>query len=182
MAERRAQQKYIPPDFDPQLHGSVNGYHNSHPLRERARLLHKGILIIRFEMPYSVWCLSCNEHIGIGVRFNAQKKKVDMYYTTPIYEFKMKCHLCSGEMVIRTDPKNTDYICVSGVRRKVEDWEPSPEENGQIALMSDETRKRLAEDQFFAVEHQVNDEQKLNDTRPRIAQLQVNIICYASPS
>ena len=28
-------------------HGSLNRYHNSHPLRERARKLSQGILIIR---------------------------------------------------------------------------------------------------------------------------------------
>lgn len=45
---------------------------------------------------------SCDKHIAMGVRFNANKKKVGMYYTTPIYEFQMGCHLCGGELVIRT--------------------------------------------------------------------------------
>jgi coiled-coil domain-containing protein 130 len=31
--------------------------------------------------------------VGMGVRYNAEKKKVGMYYTTPIYQFRMKCHL-----------------------------------------------------------------------------------------
>lgn len=44
-------------------------------------------------------------HIGAGVRYNAQKKKVGNYYSTPIYGFRCKCHLCSGWFEIRTDPK-----------------------------------------------------------------------------
>lgn len=56
-------------------------------------------------MPFNVWCLGCNNHIGMGVRYNAEKKKIGMYYTTPLYEFRMKCHLCDNYFTIRTDPK-----------------------------------------------------------------------------
>lgn len=140
-------------------HGSLNGYHKTHALRERARKLSQGILIIRsvfikehmyvftwsitnvsarhnairlskecrvfvktqtkhtnlflfrFEMPYNIWCDGCKNHIGMGkfwnnpgvflfqmfcfswlwhcactgVRYNAEKKKVGNYYSTPIY-------------------------------------------------------------------------------------------------
>jgi len=38
-------------------------------------------------------CEGCGNHVGMGVRYNAEKKKVGMYYTTPIHQFRMKCHL-----------------------------------------------------------------------------------------
>ena len=133
-------------------------------------MLHKGIIIVRFEMPFHVWCLHCKEHIGAGVRFNAAKKKSGMYLSTPIYEFKMKCHLCSGEIVIQTDPQNADYICVSGVRRKIEEWQPSAEDQ-MIVMKTDEERKRLAEDVMYGVEHQAEDERKLEEAGPRMEQL-----------
>jgi hypothetical protein len=45
------------------------------------------------------------KHIGAGVRYNARKQKVGNYYSTPIFGFKCKCHLCDGWFEIRTDPK-----------------------------------------------------------------------------
>jgi coiled-coil domain-containing protein 130 len=41
----------------------------------------------------------------MGVRYNAEKKKVGAYYSTPIYSFRCKCHLCDGWFEIQTDPK-----------------------------------------------------------------------------
>lgn len=49
-------------------------FNGQHPLRDRAKKLGEGILIIRFEMPFNVWCGKCNHLIGKGVRFNAEKK------------------------------------------------------------------------------------------------------------
>jgi len=68
----------------------------------------------------------------MGVRYNAEKKKIGNYYSTPIYSFRCKCHLCSGWFEIHTDPKNTRYVVVSGARQKEEEWDP--EENGGFAV------------------------------------------------
>lgn len=48
---------------------------------------------------------TCNNHIGMGVRYNAEKKKIGAYYSTPIFSFRCKCHLCDGWFEIQTDPK-----------------------------------------------------------------------------
>ena len=48
---------------------------------------------------------TCEAHIGMGVRYNAEKKKIGMYYSTPIFSFRCKCHLCSGWFEIETDPQ-----------------------------------------------------------------------------
>ncbi|GBM59459.1 hypothetical protein AVEN_182043-1, partial [Araneus ventricosus] len=45
-AERKAVNKYYPPDWTPNK-GSINKFKGTHALRERARKLHMGILIIR---------------------------------------------------------------------------------------------------------------------------------------
>ena len=62
-------------------------------------------LSIRFEMPYNIWCNTCGNHVGMGVRYNAEKTKIGNYFTTPIFQFRMKCHLCDGHYEIKTDPK-----------------------------------------------------------------------------
>ncbi|XP_037567735.1 C2 domain-containing protein 5-like [Dermacentor silvarum] len=124
LAERKAVNKYYPPEWTPG-HGSINKFRNSHPLRDRARKLHLGILVIRFEMPYNIWCDGCGNHIGTGVRYNAEKSKVGMYYSTPIYKFRMKCHLCDNHFEIKTDPQNMDYEIISGARRQERRWDPS---------------------------------------------------------
>ena len=68
MGERKGQNMYYPPDYDPGK-GGLNKSQGTHALRERARKLHLGILIIRFEMPYNIWCEGCGNHIGMGVRY-----------------------------------------------------------------------------------------------------------------
>lgn len=91
---------------------------------------------------------TCNNHIGMGVRYNAEKKKIGNYFSTPIYSFRCKCHLCDAWFEIQTDPKvgisnvsfhtrfnplqNTRYVVVSGARQKDEEW--NPEENGGFAI------------------------------------------------
>lgn len=67
MGERKGTNKYYPPDYDPKI-GGLNKFRGTHALRERARKIHLGIIIIRFEMPYNIWCEGCNNHIGMGVR------------------------------------------------------------------------------------------------------------------
>ncbi|XP_033098497.1 coiled-coil domain-containing protein 130-like [Anneissia japonica] len=169
MGERKGVNKYYPPDFDPKKHRSLDKYHNSHPLRERANKIHLGILVIRYEMPYNVWCEGCGNHIGMGVRYNAEKKKVGNYYTTPIYQFKMKCHLCDNYLVMETDPKNCEYKCISGVRRKNQKWDM--EENEQVVPEDKEELKKRAADAMNRLEHGVNDKKKSTLVMPTLGQL-----------
>lgn len=170
MGERKGVNKYYPPDFDPAKHGSLNRYKNSHPLRERARMLSQGILIIRFEMPYNIWCDGCKNHIGMGVRYNAEKKKVGNYYTTPIYRFRMKCHLCVNHIEMQTDPANCDYVIVSGAQRKEERWDMK--DNEQILTTEHDEKKKLETDPMYRLEHGTEDQQKLQKAIPTLANIQ----------
>lgn len=139
-------------------------------------------------MPYNIWCLGCNAHIAMGVRYNAQKRKVDKYLSTPIHEFKMKCHLCDQHFIIRTDPKNMDYVILEGARRKEQRW--SMAENEQIVTDGKNTKpnlslcvyssilseksdiKRMSIDPMFHLEHEVNDKEKMVKQMPTLKELE----------
>ncbi len=70
-------------------------------------------------MPFNCWCNKCQHLIGKGVRFNAEKKQIGMYYSTRIWSFSMRCPSCSNGIEVVTDPKNTEYVVKTGGRRKV---------------------------------------------------------------
>jgi len=168
MGERKGQNKYYPPDYDPKK-GGLNKFRGTHALRERARKIHLGIIIIRFEMPYNIWCDGCKNHIGMGVRYNAEKTKVGMYYTTPIYKFRMKCHLCDNHFEIQTDPGNLDYVILSGARRQENRWDPL--QNEQVVPETKEVQKRLFDDAMYKLEHQAKDVKAAADVKPVLQKL-----------
>ncbi|KAF9474673.1 DUF572-domain-containing protein [Pholiota conissans] len=161
--------KYYPPDYDPSQ-GSLNKARGKHALGDRARKLDQGILITRFELPFNIWCGTCNNHIGMGVRYNAEKKKIGAYYSTPIFSFRCKCHLCDGWFEIQTDPKNTRYVVTSGARQKDEDW--NPEENGGFAV-HDTDKEAAVVDPLAALEKTTESKHHMeNVQKPRIESLQ----------
>ncbi|KAF9324942.1 hypothetical protein BGZ91_002656 [Linnemannia elongata] len=151
MADRKATNKYYPPDWDPSK-GSINKHVGQHPLRDRARKLDQGILIVRFELPYSIWCNGCNKSAATGVRYNAEKKTIGKYYSTPILSFRMKCHHCSSWFEIQTDPKNTAYKVTAGARRKTDDFAEA-EDRGTLKIDTPEEFARRANDKFAKLEN-----------------------------
>ncbi|KAG5088401.1 hypothetical protein AAZX31_01G081700 [Glycine max] len=168
LAAARADNFYYPPEWEPSQ-GSLNKFHGQHALRERARKLDQGILIIRFEMPFNIWCGGCNSMIAKGVRFNAEKKQVGNYYSTKIWSFAMKSACCKHEIVIQTNPKNCEYVIISGAQKKTEDFDIEDAET--FELPADEERGKLA-DPFYRLEHQEEDLKKKKEAEPVIVRLQ----------
>eukprot|EP00270_Netrium_digitus_P004218 TRINITY_DN15162_c0_g2_i5.p1 TRINITY_DN15162_c0_g2~~TRINITY_DN15162_c0_g2_i5.p1 ORF type:complete len:308 (-),score=109.57 TRINITY_DN15162_c0_g2_i5:155-1078(-) len=167
LAAARADNFYYPPEWTPEQ-GSLNKFQGQHPLRERARKIGQGILIIRFEMPFNIWCGGCGAMIAKGVRFNAEKKQVGNYLSTKIWSFKMKSACCHHEIEVHTDPKNCEYVIVSGAERKVEEF--SAEDAETMSLPTAEEKEQL-EDSFFRVEHVAGDRRKAAEAAPLIARL-----------
>ena len=90
-----------------------------------------------------------------------------MYYTTPIYQFRMKCTMCDNHYVIKTDPKNLDYEIVSGARRQERRWDST--QNGQVVPDLKETTNRLFDDAMFKLEHGDADKEKKFGVESRIS-------------
>ena len=164
MGERKAVNKYYPPDFDPEKHGTLNAYHHHHPLGYRARKLRtEGAIIMRFEMPFNAWCDTCQTHLPRGARFNAEQRNVGNYFSTKIYSFTMRCPCCGCTFVIETDPANADYRATAGATRKVEEW--SQESSEGYALESEASKERRKTDVLYRMEKQRDDTDKAKSLR-----------------
>jgi hypothetical protein len=128
LAAVQADGYYIDPSkFDPKRgKGSANAVTGTRALGARAaKLKSEGILVVRFELPYDSQCAKCGAYISHGVRFNADKRRVGEYHTTPIWEFSMTCSAgCGAKFLIRTNPAAGDYDFLSGVKRRVKDFIP----------------------------------------------------------
>ncbi|RMJ27169.1 hypothetical protein PHISP_01938 [Aspergillus sp. HF37] len=165
--------RYVPPDQEGLT--NQNKLHNKHPLGSRARK--SGALVVRFEMPFAVWCTTCKPHetlIGQGVRFNAEKKKIGNYLSTPVYSFRMRHTQCGGWIEIRTDPKNTAYVVVEGGKKR--DTGEERERDGmpgEIAVGGDGARGDGEKgDPFARLEGKVEDKRVFDTERSRIRELQ----------
>merc|ERR1719253_952328 len=104
-----------------------------------------------------VRCTKCEHRIAQGVRFNANKKKVGNYLSTPIYEFRMHCINCMNPLCIKTDPQNSAYIMQEGLR-KCAGWEgpgynlADGKTGGGIELPDPETKHKMQQDPMFRLE------------------------------
>ncbi|PGH31764.1 coiled-coil domain-containing protein 130 [[Emmonsia] crescens] len=171
--------RYVPPDQEGLTTG--NKLANKHPLGSRARHLHTtGELTVRFEMPFAVWCSTCKPAdsvlIGQGVRFNALKKRVGSYYSTPIYSFRMKHTVCGGWIEIRTDPQNTAYVVTEGGRRRDtgELEKGGYEEDGEITLRISHgagAGDSAEKDAFSKLEGKVADQKRVMTEKARMEEL-----------
>lgn len=133
LAAARADNYYHHPDWDPSKE-SRNKYHGSHgALGSRARKLDQGILVIRFEMPFPVWCGGCSHLMAKGVRFNAEKRQIGAYHSTKVWAFSMRTPCCQTRLEIHTDPQNTEYVVAAGGRRKVTEG-GAGEEGGRVEV------------------------------------------------
>lgn len=164
--------RYYPPDAtNPPVFNQ-----NSHPLGARASKITQGILTVRFELPFAVWCAHCkpNAIVGQGVRFNAEKKKVGNYYSTPIWSFRMKHTACGGWWEIRTDPAKSEYVVFEGARRRdygSGDKGAEGEEGGDLRFLTEEEREKRREDAFANLEGKKQEKVLEKGNKKRVEEL-----------
>ncbi|KAK9467388.1 CWC16 protein [Lipomyces arxii] len=161
--------KYYPPDYDGKT--SLNKLAGTHSLGKRARKLDQGILVTRFELPFDIWCSGCEVLIAQGTRFNVEKKKVGAYYTTPIFSFRFKCHLCPNKIEIRTDPQNTAYVVTSGARKKVTEYDGDKIGAIKVESMFEHKTDNGDDDPFASVEKSEEQTKIISESNKRIAEL-----------
>ncbi|KIW62529.1 hypothetical protein PV04_10697 [Phialophora macrospora] len=166
--------RYVPPDLEGRVSANAASG-KGHALGSRARKLKSdGILTVRFECPFAIWCTTCRpeELIAQGVRFNAEKKKVGNYFSTPIWEFRFKHTVCGGWLSVRTDPKSAEYVVTEGGRRRDLGTPEYDTEIGLGAAVTEEQKDRLEKDGAFgAVEKKVADRTAAETQKARLEQL-----------
>ncbi|OQN98390.1 hypothetical protein B0A48_15658 [Cryoendolithus antarcticus] len=156
--------RYHPPD------APITNPNTLHRRRAPGTLSKSGTQTVRFEMPFAVWCSTCPKPTLIpqGVRFNAEKKKVGMYFSTPIWEFKMKHNICGGAVEIRTDPKTTRYLVMGG--GKARDYGEEVAVLGGPVLSEREKAERQ-EDAFAALEGKAEEKAVVLEGKRRVEEL-----------
>ncbi|KAG0125472.1 CWC16 protein [Tuber indicum] len=152
--------RYVPPDQEGIYTG--NQLHKKNPPG-----IHGSTQTVRFEMPFGIFCLTCDGHIAQGVRFNAEKKKIGKYHTTPIFSFRMRHVSCSGWIEVQTDPKNTRYVVTEGGKKKGGDEEEGAAVVGEIHIRD----PNMPGDPFAAVEKKVVDKAGVKKSTERIEEL-----------
>ena len=175
--------RYVPPEQEGILSG--NQLHSKLPPGRRRKAGHAGTgqsqsqtQTVRFEMPFAVWCHGCAPPpalIAQGVRFNAVKKRVGSYFSTPIWAFRIRHGACGQEIEIRTDPKNTEYVVAEGGRRR--DYGDDGSGTGPVTttilgpIVSEEESERRRADAFAALEGRVEDRTAAKAETSRVAAL-----------
>lgn len=178
--------RYVPPDAEGVLSANqASG--KGHALGARAsRLKAEGILTVRFEMPFAVWCDTCtatnnNKNpviIGQGVRFNAEKKKIGTYYSSPIYSFRMRHAACGGWIEIHTDPKNTAYVVISGGRKRTDSSKDKDDDSlvssssSSAPILTTQEQSAQRETAFSHLEKTIEDRAALAASKERIDEIE----------
>jgi len=178
---------YYPPEWKPSR-GTLDEFQQKRGYehyfgKSRTKNLHKGVLQIRFELPFKVQCLRCSKFLGQGTRYDADKKTVGKYFSTSLFQFEFRCgeivdpklsadhsaH-CNQRLVIRTDPENDDYALTEGLRRVVGTWDAKDTET--MELVDPETRNKMNDDPMFKTEKLIRDKQKEKSDKERLADLE----------
>ncbi|KAI5953110.1 cwf16 [Candida jiufengensis] len=129
MSERKAINKYYPPDYDP-----------SKVVRQKKNKNVNQTIKIRMMAPYSMRCLKCNEYIAERRSFNARKETTDeKYLNIKIIRFYITCPGCNNTISFKTNPAEAGYTPEEGA---VRNFEPSKKKRKQEET-DDELLKRL---------------------------------------
>jgi coiled-coil domain-containing protein 130 len=158
MAERKATNKYYPPDYDPSK-GSLN--------RQMGRTVQAPT--VRIELPFHAICAGCSRPLAQGLRFNAVKSSAGTFQdSVPIWQFKFACPDCKTPIIMQTDPENSDYKLTSGATIAAKSELQRSEVRQSSSLIQ-------ANDPMARLEKRKSDEEKRASFQPYFERLQQEV-------
>lgn len=141
--------KYYPPDFDPSKIKRIRKNKDDKQIK------------VRIMLPFSMRCATCGNFIYKGTKFNSRKEDVpETYLGIRIYRFYLRCPRCAGEITMKTDPKNSDYICELGATRN---FEPRLEQQRQEEELKRKRQDEEEGDAMRALENRALDSKREMD-------------------
>lgn len=176
MSERKAINKYYPPDYNP-----LEAENALRKVSKKLKTKNKDSVTIRLMTPFSIRCLKCSEYISKSRKFNGKKELLPEKYldTVKIYRLSIKCPRCNNMISFRTDPKTADYVMECGGARNYTKNIETTETLGQKDYKSiedvDETLERLVKEQKELESAKINGntgEDKMELLEQRLAKLQ----------
>jgi hypothetical protein len=125
---------------------------------------------IRFMLPCSVQCTTCGQFIYAGKKFNARKEEAVgfAYLGIRVWRFYIHCDSCSCEVVLRTDPKNSDYVVENGANRNFEPWK---QDKAVMDLMEVSKAEEERENAIQALENRAKVSKHEMDTQDALEEI-----------
>jgi len=163
-----------PPDFDPARHGSLRGYQQAQASGGAGGGGGSGGggQTVRFEAPFGIWCQGCGALCGQGVRFNAEKRKVGTYHSTPVWAFGMRLRCCGQPLEVRTDPEHAGFVVTAGGRRRDDGMAAAEAEGLVLELPSAEERERRRRDPMYREQKRVELRTQFQEDSRRLRTIQ----------
>ncbi|CAI4034670.1 hypothetical protein SMKI_11G1190 [Saccharomyces mikatae IFO 1815] len=161
MSERKAINKYYPPDYNP-----LEAEKLSRKMAKNLKTMNKSHASIRLMTPFSMRCLECNEYIPKSRKFNGKKELLKEKYldSIKIYRLTISCPRCANSIAFRTDPGNSDYVMEIGGVRNYIPQKPNDSSNSKAAVETvDETLQRLVREKEMEQNEKMGIKDKADD-------------------
>lgn len=150
MSERKAINKWYPPDYDP----------SKVPKKEKSRSASADK--VRLMLPFSMKCLQCSEYIAARRKFNARKEVTnEKYMGFKIIKFHVRCPRCNNNIIFRTDPALAGFAPVEGGVRNHESLAKEPKI--KPAETEDEILARLEKEEEESKKYKEQQQRRKNN-------------------
>jgi len=149
MSERKAINKYYPPDFDPS---------KIIKKKKKVKTGSASLPTITLMTPFSMKCNNCGFYIPKSRKFNARKETLNEDYLGQKYvRFHIRCPQCASEVMFRTDPKSGSFVIEFGAKKNYDSGNTNQQMKDEKL---EETLERLEKEEAEARQKELDKDKK----------------------